>query len=461
MPSGFYNGSIMFADNVRFDGLEQPGQVTANGQLIIGSGVAPHLRVATLTAGTGISITNGAGSITIGLSGGVGTVTDVTTTNSTAQFTGVAVKNINFGITNLVFGSSMPALTTGINNTGLGNINLAAITSGEQNVAIGNQALQLLTTGNANTAVGRNSQGGRITGSSNTSLGQNALFSNGSGSFNTACGAGALTSYLGSNATAFGYLACRDTTGTGNTANGYISLVNCSTGTNNTGLGFQTLQLITTGSNNTCLGYNSGSALTVANSNNIFIGANVTGTAGDNNTLRIGSGQTRAFIQGIASVAVDNQQTVTINSATGQLGSIAGSVVQESQITLTSQQIKNLNATPIEIIPAQGAGTVIIVDSIVSKFIYGGNDVFVASAAQVISLSYGTTSFNPIMITSSIVSTTTNYSYDTYFEVFNFSTTGIENTALSVINPIATEISGNASNDNTIKILVKYFVVNI
>jgi hypothetical protein len=60
----------MYADNVDFTGSTQPSpKVTANGQLLIGSAVAPNIRVATLTAGTGVSITNGAGTITIGLAG--------------------------------------------------------------------------------------------------------------------------------------------------------------------------------------------------------------------------------------------------------------------------------------------------------------------------------------------------------------------------------------------------------
>lgn len=68
MP-GFSNG-VMYADNVRFDGGKFPGEVTADGQLLIGAAAAPHLRAATLTAGPGISITNAAGAITVGSSGG-------------------------------------------------------------------------------------------------------------------------------------------------------------------------------------------------------------------------------------------------------------------------------------------------------------------------------------------------------------------------------------------------------
>ncbi len=58
-------------DNVYFGGIDTRGvkpvvnQMTTNGQLLIGSTATPHIKVGTLTAGTGVSISNGSGSITI------------------------------------------------------------------------------------------------------------------------------------------------------------------------------------------------------------------------------------------------------------------------------------------------------------------------------------------------------------------------------------------------------------
>jgi hypothetical protein len=65
MP-GFNNG-VMWANNVRFDGTQYPGQVTTDGQLLIGSTASPNIKVGTLTAtaGQGISVTPGSGSITV------------------------------------------------------------------------------------------------------------------------------------------------------------------------------------------------------------------------------------------------------------------------------------------------------------------------------------------------------------------------------------------------------------
>lgn len=58
--------SIVYADNVDFSGQQFPeNKVTSNGQLLIGSSVAPYIRVNNLTAGTGMSISNGNGTITL------------------------------------------------------------------------------------------------------------------------------------------------------------------------------------------------------------------------------------------------------------------------------------------------------------------------------------------------------------------------------------------------------------
>jgi hypothetical protein len=68
-------GSVLYCQNIDFTGNSLTSgtpQVTLDGQLLIGSAVAPHIRVATLSAGSGISITNANGAITIAASGGSG-----------------------------------------------------------------------------------------------------------------------------------------------------------------------------------------------------------------------------------------------------------------------------------------------------------------------------------------------------------------------------------------------------
>lgn len=471
--SGFEN-DVVFALNADFTQADNQAPVEANGlvtdgQIWVGSTATnaggTHINVGSITSpDSSITVGYSSPNITLQVAGG-GAITSVTATNASVDFiqTGT-IENINFGNTNLVLGSDVTALTSGNNNVGLGLSVLSNVTSGEQNVAVGTQSLQLLTTGSANTSVGRNSQASLNNGLSNTSTGQNSLFSNYSGSNNTAYGAGALQSYQGSNNTAVGYLACRDTTGTGNLGNGFISLVNCSTGTNNTAIGNGSLQLITTGSSNIALGFNAGSALTLNDSNEILIGTNQNAVAGESNTTRIGVTQTRAFIAGIAGVATSNSQMVTIDSTTGQLGSTV-MALQTSQVTLTSSQIKNLNGTPIVLIAAQGAGTVINIVSAIAKFNYGGSNVFVAAASQNINMYYGTTvaATNGFITNAQIIGSADTYqaSFTPPTSLSNIAVASLENVAINAYNTSATEISGNAANDNTITILIKYYVSSI
>src|SRR6266478_4069041 len=56
--------SIMFSDNVSFDGTERGGKVSQDGQLLIGSSVSPYIKPALLTSSKGsISYTTGHNSI--------------------------------------------------------------------------------------------------------------------------------------------------------------------------------------------------------------------------------------------------------------------------------------------------------------------------------------------------------------------------------------------------------------
>lgn len=135
--------SIIFADNASFDGTERGGKMTTNGQLWIGSSSSPHVQLGTLTAGPGVSITNGSGSITIGLSGsgvaidsfipdsgtspvvpdasgqvtmsGSGSTTTVGGTNSlTFQLTGLTANNVLVGAGTTTITKVPPSATSGV-----------------------------------------------------------------------------------------------------------------------------------------------------------------------------------------------------------------------------------------------------------------------------------------------------------------------------------------------------------
>lgn len=96
--AGFDNDT-MYADNVDFSGSATPSpQVLLDGQLLIGSTATPHIKVNTLTAGAGITITNGSGAITIAATGGVtpvgGLVPDAHTAPGTTPVVGDGSGNI-------------------------------------------------------------------------------------------------------------------------------------------------------------------------------------------------------------------------------------------------------------------------------------------------------------------------------------------------------------------------------
>lgn len=184
------------------------------------------------------------------------------------------------------------------------------------------------------------------------------------------------------------------------------------------------------------------------------------------NSLNI-SQQGTVYFDGLGvftGIDADTSGFVLTSNGTGiapsfQVG--GGNPIQEASVVLTSAQVKALNATPIQIIAAQGAGKAIIVISAVGKMTYGGTNVFVAGAGQAIVLAYGTSPFDTVLTNTDVVSASTLYSYNNSSTVTGVSTATIENVALNAYNNVATEISGNAANDNTVTFVVQYYIVNI
>jgi hypothetical protein len=214
--------------------------------------------------------------------------------------------------------AALQSNTTGANNTATGDFALTLNTTGGDNTATGGQALQNNTTGANNTATGIFALFHNTTASNNTATGINALFSNTIGTDNTATGSNALVhNTTGGSNTATGLQALdSNTTGANNTANGENALFFNTTGFDNTAEGFQAL-LNNTGSSNIAVGSNAGLNLTTGNSN-IDIGNQ--GVAGEAAKIRIGTvgSQTATFIAGIHGVAVTGTPVV-VNSS-GQLG---------------------------------------------------------------------------------------------------------------------------------------------
>jgi len=218
---------------------------------------------------------------------------------------------------------ALTALTSGSGNTGLGSSALQGTTIGYNNTAAGFDAMVSNTAGHGNTAIGAGVLSGNTTGNDNTALGASAMQSNISGNSNTAIGLGALRmNTTGFENTAIGVSALANTTSGANTAVGTYALAANTSGTFNTAIGHSAL-LRSTGLGNIGLGDNGGANLTFG-WNNIAIGN--AGVAGEGETIRIGSGQSRTFIAGIRGVTtgVANAVPVYIDS-NGQLGTIVSS----------------------------------------------------------------------------------------------------------------------------------------
>jgi len=142
--------------------------------------------------------------------------------------------------------------------------------------------------------------------------------------------------------------------------------------------------------------------------------------------------------------------------------------LQTASKTVTSAQIKAMRATPIELVAAPGAGKMIVVSSITGKFVYGGSNVFVAGAVQTIGVYYNNNTTNvsttTLLPNAMIVSATSRLS------AISPTQSPINNVALGIADNVnvalwqngsATEISGNAANDNTLLVVVTYTIVTL
>src|SRR5258708_4039397 len=134
-----------------------------------------------------------------------------------------------------------------------------------------------------------------------------------------------------------------------------------------------------------------------------------------------------------------------------------------TSLTLTSAQIKALHATPVQMIAAPGAGKVIcLVGPLYAKFTYGGSNVFVAGASQVIKLYYATNNSAGSPISNAIiVSSASTYSIVAAQAFAGAALANLENQPINAYNDVATEITGNAANNNTITLSAMYYIMTL
>ena len=217
----------------------------------------------------------------------------------------------------------------GIRNTFLGFNAGSSSSTGADNTAVGERALQQITSASGNTAIGALALTNNTTGAGNTAVGGNAMFWNVSGGGNTAMGTGALTTNNdGSGNTAIGNGSMSfNASGSSNSAFGFGSLSKNDSGSSNTAVGTSALLNIVGGHYNVAIGAQAGVDST--GSNNIYLGANVTGVANESNTMYLGrvGTQSKAYIAGVRGITTLNADAipVMIDSA-GQLGTLSSSI---------------------------------------------------------------------------------------------------------------------------------------
>ena len=141
------------------------------------------------------------------------------------------------------------------------------------------------------------------------------------------------------------------------------------------------------------------------------------------------------------------------------------SPVLATKLTLTSAQIKALNATPIQIVAAQGANKVIVPISAVTHVIYGGSNVFVAAASQSIDLYFsnspGKVAIGSLATIAMIVASESRFGIRVTSDKSGLASGSYDNVGLFLVNPVATEISGNAANDNQVVVFLTYYIADV
>lgn len=347
-----------------------------NGQLAIGSTGADPV-AAGLTAGTGVTITPAAGSITIAATGSV-PISFVTNSGTATP----SANTLNVLATTTAAGTT-PAATTGSGNTVTVDVQTSQAIAATDATKIGlsafdsakftvdaNGFVSTSGTGIAQTITGNT--GGALSPtagnwnivtanatpifagsgstetldfapSNNFNLVLGSSLPSASGFLNVGMGYQVLNAMTSGGANSiFGHQAGNNlTTGTQNVAVGNLAFQGVVTSSNNTMVGYQSgrfitsggtnsgfgeasLVQLTTGTNNIAVGSIAGFNYASSESSNIVIGNQ--GTVAESNVIRIGTQgssagqQNTAFMAGIIGVTNSNPVLTTINSSTGQLG---------------------------------------------------------------------------------------------------------------------------------------------
>jgi hypothetical protein len=154
---------------------------------------------------------------------------------------------------------------------------------------------------------------------------------------------------------------------------------------------------------------------------------------------------------------------VMVSNGAAANPSFQGLVYMSTKLTVTSQQIKSLLASPITVVAAQGAGTIVIPISISAKYYYAGSSVF--TNTSVIKLYFnsvgGTTAASFIADNLGATSNEICAGVGSFGYQGGFADGVLDNVPLVLSHEGGTEITGNAENDNYIVIYMLYTVMKI
>lgn len=138
--------------------------------------------------------------------------------------------------------------------------------------------------------------------------------------------------------------------------------------------------------------------------------------------------------------------------------------INVTSVNLTAAQVKALRATPAVLVPAPGAGKLIVVESVTLQLNYGGTNAFTESADNLV-VQYNDSGQD---ITGSIE--TTGFIDQTADAIaiirpaaiatMAAATVGV-NEAVELFNTGDGEIAGNAANNNTLNVTVAYRIVDM
>lgn len=168
----------------------------------------------------------------------------------------------------------------------------------------------------------------------------------------------------------------------------------------------------------------------------------------------VANGFTTATYPSVAGTAGNFLTSDGTNIVTTSMGQL-----QFVNVTVTSQEIKNLRATPKTIVAAPGANKIIIPVTSSYEFVYGGTSVFIAGAAQTIAGAFSTSIVTTGVLTNAqIVAAATRIAQYSPTVTNNV---GVINQPFILYNTVATEISGNAEDNNVLKFSFLYYILDV